>query len=79
MNLLSLINPSLVNIYCSITLSNHGVIRLKRFVSQFSVGLCNWFFRPHLMLHTYVQTFDVTENLEVQRKKLESKHGQIQI
>ena len=28
-NLLSLINSSLANIYCSITLSNHGIIRLK--------------------------------------------------
>ena len=33
MNLLSLINPSLAYIYGSITLSNHGLIRLNRFVS----------------------------------------------
>jgi hypothetical protein len=43
MNLLSLINPS-ANIYCSITLSNHGAIRLKSFVLQFPEELCNWFF-----------------------------------
>ena len=43
-NLLSLINLSLRNVYCSITLSNHGVVRLKRFVSQFTCKLCNWFF-----------------------------------
>ncbi len=39
-----LINLSLANVYCSTTLSNHGVIRLKRFVSQFTCNLCNWFF-----------------------------------
>jgi len=44
MNLLSLINPSLANIYCSIILSNYGAIRLKRLVSQFTRELCNWFF-----------------------------------
>jgi hypothetical protein len=30
MNLLSLINPSLAHVYCSTTLSNHGLIRLKK-------------------------------------------------
>jgi hypothetical protein len=43
-NLLSIINPSLTNIYCSTILSNHCAIRVKRFVSQFSGELCNWFF-----------------------------------
>ena len=38
-NLLSLINPLLAYIYCSITLSNHGLIRLKKFVSQNSLNL----------------------------------------
>ena len=33
-NLVSLINPSLAYIYCSTTLSNHRLIRLKKFVSQ---------------------------------------------
>ena len=41
---ISLINLSLANIYCSTTLSNHGVIRLKRFISRFTCKLCNWFF-----------------------------------
>jgi hypothetical protein len=40
-NLLSLINPSLANVYCSTTLSNHGEIRLKRFVLQISRNLYN--------------------------------------
>jgi hypothetical protein len=30
MNLLRLINPSLSHVYCSMTLSNHGLIRLKK-------------------------------------------------
>ena len=38
MNLLSLINPSLANINCSTILSNHDVIRLKRFVSQLDLN-----------------------------------------
>jgi len=32
-NLLSLINSSLAHIYCSTTLSNHGLIRFNKFVS----------------------------------------------
>ena len=43
MNLLSLINPSLAHIYCSTTLSNHGLIRLNRFVLQISLNMCNQF------------------------------------
>jgi hypothetical protein len=39
-NLLSLINPSSAHVYCSITLSNHRLIRLKKFVSQNSLNLC---------------------------------------
>jgi hypothetical protein len=39
-NLLSLINLSLAYIYCSTTLSNHELIRLKKFVSQNSLNLC---------------------------------------
>ena len=39
-NLLSLINSSLAHVYCSITLSNHGLIRLNKFVSQSSLNLC---------------------------------------
>ena len=44
MNLLDLINPSLVTIYSSITLSNHSTITLKRFVLQFIRELCNLIF-----------------------------------
>ena len=49
MNLLSLINPPLVNVYCSTTLSNHGAIRFKIFTSQFTRNMYNWFFL-HLIL-----------------------------
>jgi len=60
-NLLNLINSSLANIYCRVTLSNHGAIRLKRFISQFTRELCNWFFLfcPHFVLHAFTQIFDV--------------------
>ena len=58
-NLLRLIHPSLANIYCSITLSHHSTIMLKKFVSQFTYKLCYWFFCPHLIHHACVQTFDV--------------------
>ena len=51
---------SLAKFYCSITLSNYGALRLKRFVSQFTCKLCNWFlFYPHLVLNACVQIFDV--------------------
>jgi len=47
------------------TLSNHGVTRLKRFISQIT-GNCavSFYFYLYLMLHAYDQRFDVTENLE---------------
>ena len=46
-------------------MSNHGLIRLKRFISSFTAKLCNWlFFKLHLILHACVQKFDVTGNLE---------------
>ena len=38
-NLLSLINPPLAHIYCSTTLSNHGLIRLKN-SSRKLVAIC---------------------------------------
>ena len=43
-NLLKLINLSLVNVYCSNLVSNHSLIRLIRFISQFTSKLCNLFF-----------------------------------
>jgi hypothetical protein len=57
-NLLNLINPSLANVYCSTSLSNHGVIRLKRFVSQFTRNYAIGFFSTFNTL-CIVQTFDV--------------------
>jgi hypothetical protein len=41
MNLLTLINSLLANIYYSTTLSNHAAIRFKRFVSQINRNMCN--------------------------------------
>ena len=40
-NFLTIINLSLAHAYCSTTMSNHGLIRLKRFVSQINRKLCN--------------------------------------
>ena len=48
-NLLSLINPSSAHAYCITTLSNHGLIRLKRFVSQISHKLCNQFYNQSIL------------------------------
>jgi hypothetical protein len=39
MNLLSIINPSLEIVYSSMTLSNHDIIRLVRFVLKIKVGV----------------------------------------
>jgi hypothetical protein len=39
---ISLINLSLKIGYCSTTLSNHGIIRLIRFVSKIKVGVVEW-------------------------------------
>ena len=41
LNLMSLINPSLEYVYCSNLVSNNAIIRLIRFVSRFTVNLCN--------------------------------------
>ena len=38
---MSLINPSLEHVYCINLVSNHVIIRLIRFVSRFTVHLCN--------------------------------------
>jgi hypothetical protein len=40
-NLLSLINLLLAHFYLSTTLSNHGLIRLKKFISQSSRNMCD--------------------------------------
>jgi hypothetical protein len=39
MDPLSLINQSLEIGYCSMTLSNHAIIRLIRFISKIKVGV----------------------------------------
>jgi hypothetical protein len=41
-NPLNLINPSLDMGYCSMTLSNHGIIMLVRFISKIKVGVVKW-------------------------------------
>jgi hypothetical protein len=53
MNLLSLINLSLAYIYCSTTLSNHGLIRLNKLVLVCAFSFVN---NLYLILHVYVQT-----------------------
>jgi hypothetical protein len=51
MNLLSLINISLEIIYCNMTLSNHGIIRIVIFVSKLSWGYeMDFVINPHLIL-----------------------------
>ena len=47
-NLLSLINHSLAHVYCSTTLSNYGLIRLNRFISQISLNLCIQFHKQSI-------------------------------
>ena len=39
-NLLSLSNPLLAHAHCSTILSNHGLIRFKKIVSQINHNLC---------------------------------------
>ena len=61
MNLLNLINPSLAHVYCSTTLSNHGLIRLIRFVSSISIHYeMGFIISLYLILLIVVQTSDVT-------------------
>ena len=60
-NLLSLINPSLEVVYCSIILSNHSPIRLERFISQLHSGYGMRFISyPYLILLISGQTFEIT-------------------
>jgi hypothetical protein len=61
MNLLRLINLSLAHVYCSMILSNHGMIRLKKFVSQNTRNVISYFFSLHLILHVCIQIFDMIE------------------
>ena len=51
---LSLINLSSAHVYCSTTLSNHGLIRLKRSVSQISRKLCNQFYNQSIFNTPYM-------------------------
>ena len=48
MNFLDIINISLAHVYCSTTLSNHRLIRLKRFISQINRKLCNQFYNQSI-------------------------------
>ena len=46
---------------CSITVANHGLSRLIRFVSRFTAHPCKSFInRLHLVLYACVKIFDVT-------------------
>ena len=40
-------------------MANHGLIRLKRFISWFTTKLCNSFFHLYLMLHACIKRIDV--------------------
>ena len=53
---LSLINLPLTHVYCSTTLSNHRLIRLKN-SSREIVAICviSYFFNLYLILHTCVK------------------------
>ena len=52
MNLLRLINISLAHVYCSNLVSNHGLIRLIRFVSNLQTNYAiSFLFRLDLILH----------------------------
>ena len=63
--LFSLINPSLEVVYYSTTLSNHGPIRLKRFVPQLHPGYGMSFVSyPHSILLISGQTFEVSVALK---------------
>ena len=65
-NFLSLINPSLAYVYCSKTLSNHGLIRLKNSSSKLVANyIISFIISLYLILHACVQTFDVTRILGV--------------
>ncbi len=60
MNLLSLINPSLAKFTVAPYYQIMAQLDLKDSSRNFTRKLCNGFFyRPHLILHAYIQTFDV--------------------
>ena len=65
-NLMNLINSSLEIVYCSTTLSNHGLIRLKRFVSKLHRGYGMGFVSySHLILLISGQIFEITVVLKL--------------
>ena len=59
-NYTSHLNPSLAHVYCSTTLSSHGLIKLKN-SSRKVVVICaiSYFFNLYLILHTCVRTSNV--------------------
>jgi hypothetical protein len=62
MNLLSLINPSLAHFVTVAISANHGLIRLKKSSRKLSSPYIFSFVNSlYLVLHAYVQTFDVME------------------
>ena len=63
MNLLSLINSLLLNIYCSTTLSDNVTIKLKRFISQFIHKLCNYFLKYLILRDKNVRCVTWKKNL----------------
>jgi hypothetical protein len=59
MNLLKLINPSLAHIYCSTSLSNHKLIRLKKCLAKYTQSVQLVIFSLYVILHACVQISDV--------------------
>ena len=56
-------------------MSNHGLIRLKNLFRANQLNyVISYFFQLHLMLHAYVQKFDVTGTVEI---FLGTKQGRI--
>ena len=53
-NLLNLINLLLVYVYCNTKLSNHKLIRIKKFISQISRNILNFVISLYLILYVYV-------------------------
>ncbi len=59
MNLLSLINPSLANVYCNIILLNMEQLDLKDYYHNlYAIYIISYFFRLYLIRHARVQMFE---------------------
>ena len=74
---MSLINSSLELVYCSNLVSNHVLIRLIRFVSRFTIYLCNAIYFSTIFSTPwkrfikilYFVFWDLNRDLEGERRK----------